>query len=73
MQNTSQSARRNFPCEKEIPVLKKNVPLCEKDVHTLKKFLIDSIGWKVVYNSLKNRVRSKWFCGNAFPFFGRKF
>ncbi|WP_143394318.1 hypothetical protein [Fibrobacter intestinalis] len=53
MQNTSQSARRNFPCEKEIPVLKKNVPLCEKDVHTLKKFLIESIWWKIVYKSLK--------------------
>ena len=36
--STSQSARRNFPCEKEIPVLKKRVPLCEKDVHTLKNF-----------------------------------
>ena len=49
--STSQSARRNFPCEKEIPVLKKRVPLCEKDVHTLKKFLIESIWWKIVYNS----------------------
>ncbi|MDD7298752.1 hypothetical protein [Fibrobacter intestinalis] len=52
MQNTSQPARRNFPCEKEIPVLKKSSTLRKRCSH-FEKFLIDSIWWKVVYNSLK--------------------
>ena len=42
-----------FLVKKKFLYWKKRVPLCEKDVHTLKKFLIESIWWKIVYNSLK--------------------
>ena len=40
-----------FLVKKKFLYWKKRVPLCEKDIHTLKKFLIESIWWKIVHNS----------------------